>query len=330
MTVIRHNILKDDNSRDSFIRGVKLLKNDYLNPDWFNTYDIFVIWHFLAMMEHTPSTQPRNEGPPRNAAHSGPAFLPWHRLFLILLERHLQRVLDDATFGLPYWDWAEDGELPEDQQKDSPFWSNACMGGNGDPIQTGPFSAAEWTINIDSRLIPNTVNPELFWNNRSLRRNFPNPLTDFRPRRGLPTKAEVRDIVNSNTNAIYDSPDWKYSEGFRNSLEGWSESSTLHNLVHVWVGGDMGPATSPNDPVFYMNHCNVDRIWAGWQTIRGNPPYVPDDTESDLLFRHRLNDRLYEITTSPIFDPIYQGNVRPSDLLDVSNLYVYDTIDDMR
>src|SRR5829696_1697483 len=43
----------------------------------------------------------------------------------------------------------------------------------------------------------------------------------------------------------------------------------MHNQVHVWIGGDMGPATSPNDPVFYLNHCNVDRIWEAWLVNQG-------------------------------------------------------------
>ena len=28
----------------------------------------------------------------------------------------------------------------------------------------------------------------------------------------------------------------------------------------------MGPGTSPNDPIFFLHHCNVDRLWAKWQT----------------------------------------------------------------
>jgi tyrosinase-like protein len=39
----------------------------------------------------------------------------------------------------------------------------------------------------------------------------------------------------------------------------------LHNRVHVWVGGSMIPMTSPDDPVFFLHHCNIDRIWAQWQ-----------------------------------------------------------------
>lgn len=49
---------------------------------------------------------------------------------------------------------------------------------------------------------------------------------------------------------------------FRRNLEGLP-----HNSVHAGIGGDMNYATlSPNDPIFYMHHRNVDRIWALWQS----------------------------------------------------------------
>jgi tyrosinase len=39
--------------------------------------------------------------------------------------------------------------------------------------------------------------------------------------------------------------------------------------VHVWVGGTMGfIATAPADPVFWMHHCNIDRLWWDWQQGR--------------------------------------------------------------
>jgi hypothetical protein len=50
---------------------------------------------------------------------------------------------------------------------------------------------------------------------------------------------------------------------------------TTHNLVHCWVGGDMLPPTSPNDPVFYLNHANVDRLWARWQREFPGASYDP-------------------------------------------------------
>jgi hypothetical protein len=41
----------------------------------------------------------------RREAHGGPAFLPWHRAYLLDLERELQRV--DGRVALPYWRFDE-------------------------------------------------------------------------------------------------------------------------------------------------------------------------------------------------------------------------------
>ena len=48
---------------------------------------------------------------------------------------------------------------------------------------------------------------------------------------------------------------------FRLSLE----QSPHHNLIHGRVGRDMAQMISPNDPIFFLHHCQVDRIWARWQ-----------------------------------------------------------------
>ena len=40
--------------------------------------------------------------------------------------------------------------------------------------------------------------------------------------------------------------------------------------------GRMSLNTSPNDPLFFLHHCNVDRIWAEWQQGKSNCGY-PDD-----------------------------------------------------
>ena len=41
-----------------------------------------------------------------------------------------------------------------------------------------------------------------------------------------------------------------------------------HNDGHVVVGagnGHMGNGMSPLDPIFWLHHCNIDRLWAQWQ-----------------------------------------------------------------
>jgi hypothetical protein len=45
-----------------------------------------------------------------------------------------------------------------------------------------------------------------------------------------------------------------------------------HGSVHVRVSGDMCCVpTASYDPIFYLHHANVDRIWARWQTTHPGP-----------------------------------------------------------
>jgi hypothetical protein len=57
---------------------------------------------------------------------------------------------------------------------------------------------------------------------------------------------------------------------FRKALEGLP-----HNMIHAHLGGDMGiPTLSPNDPIFFLHHRNVDRLWVKWQ--KQNPTIAAD------------------------------------------------------
>jgi tyrosinase len=307
MAVVRRNILTDTAARDAFIRGVKLLKREVLQPGRPSTYDLFVVWHHRTMMRMTPPGNPAG----RNAAHRGPVFLPWHRLMLIALERQLQRVLGDPDFGLPYWDWAADGDRPPTEQRQSPLWGPSAMGGSGDPVATGPFAfdagdPESWRVRVET-----TLTGGLRAVDRGLRRSLAADVST------LPTSAQVRSVASVTP---YDTAPWDATSGsFRNRLEGWRPAGDvhLHNRVHVWVGGDMGLSTSPNDPVFYLNHANVDRIWAAWQARHGNPPYLPAASAPTSLRGHRANDRLISIFPNP---------PTPAQLLDVSAIYSYDTL----
>ena len=79
----------------------------------------------------------------------------------------------------------------------------------------------------------------------------------------------------------YDGPPMERSgtlASLRNRLEGWFGPGSIHNRVHRWVGGSMQPASSPNDPVFWLHHCNVDRLWAQWQREHPAEQYHPQGT----------------------------------------------------
>lgn len=73
----------------------------------------------------------------------------------------------------------------------------------------------------------------------------------------LPTTADVTAVMGNGT-----------FNSFASALEG------IHNSGHVWVGGSMGGIpTAPADPVFWMHHAEIDRIWAEWQVA--NPGQNP-------------------------------------------------------
>jgi tyrosinase len=60
----------------------------------------------------------------------------------------------------------------------------------------------------------------------------------------------------------------------------------IHGSVHIWVGGTMSDASvSPADPVFWLHHANLDRLWWVWynspQGNHQNPPLTGADALMD-------------------------------------------------
>lgn len=203
-------------------------------------YDQFVLRHANAVM---------------TAIHRCPAFLPWHRRYLWDFERELQRISGNPNLGVPYWNWPRGNE-------NASMWDDDFLGGNGNfvslNVETGPFRAGEWTV-------VNSNNQQA----GPLQRAFGRESWA----RSLPTQAEIDSVLAV---VPYDVFPWNTgsSPSFRNQLEGF-DGPNLHNRGHGWVGGSMLPMTSPNDPVFFMNHCMVDKLWHEWQLRFPNHNYLP-------------------------------------------------------
>lgn len=317
MAGVRENILINAGVRDAFLDGVvaldaegsgvqasqlfAFLQNNGIplnmagTEQEVSTYDLFVFWHVVAMSIPLP---------PGNAAHSGPIFLPWHRMYLVRFEQELQRVLGDPNFGLPYWDWAEDGELPRVDQWRATLWTPDYLGESRGRVRSGRLAAMRVRLFQD----PQTgtlwsVQPRELIRAAGLDQNAPD----------LPSQAEEQ-VARDQT--IYDQPTWgRFIDGHRNRLEGWwLNGPQLHNRVHVWIGGDMAPGSSPNDPAFFLNHCNVDRIWEEWMANHGQQ-YQPAPNSGPQ--GHRLDSTMLAIL----------GNaMTPAEVLDPSAWYSYDTL----
>ncbi|MFF2369667.1 tyrosinase family protein [Agromyces sp. NPDC058110] len=44
-----------------------------------------------------------------------------------------------------------------------------------------------------------------------------------------------------------------------------------HNYVHMAIGGFMrSPATAGRDPIFWLHHANIDRLWEVWLSLEGS------------------------------------------------------------
>ena len=257
--------------KQKFVQAVLALKAEKKPGNTLSTYDQYVREHG----DTAPSDPVTHKHSP-DYAHAGPAFFPWHREYLLRFEADLQRISGDPNLGLPYWDWSVDQAPPS-----WPFTAD-FLGGNGrdsdGKVLDGEFAfdarkdgdPKKWVLNV-------RTNEEL---EPYLRRQFrKDPGVT-----SLPTPEDVRAALRATP---YDVDPWtdKSQSGFRNIAEGFFGGPPpppqepppqepppplphMHNRVHVWVGGSMGPMTSPNDPVFFLHHCFVDKLWADWQVLQ--------------------------------------------------------------
>lgn len=181
-----------------------------------------------------------------NGAHQGPAFLPWHREYLRRFELELRAI--DADVTIPYWNWT-------DHQSAARLFTADFLGPSGSP------SGANFPI-MDGKLVGSNfaVRPELHFE----RFNFPTPNYGAILQRQITLNAsgdlaigelaEPLHVAAAFQNPVY--------EDFREALE---NGAKLHGDVHGWMGRSMLLWSSPNDPIFFMHHANIDRIWAKWQ-----------------------------------------------------------------
>jgi tyrosinase len=267
--------------RRDFVEAVLALKH---TPSPYDSalswYDQFVLFH-QDVYEYKLDVPDRPEGSQAmyEIGHKSPTFLPWHRKFLLMYEQALRKV-SGKDISLPYWDWTDAGSVPV-------VFSEEFMGPGGDPsdgyvVNAGPFSKHHWRV---------TVFPKDEQTHQVI--ETPYLLRKLGSAHELPTDSDVKGCLALSTYDVYP---WNETvsreESFRNCLEGWgshgAEDSHLHNTAHVWVGGVIDRPdgtqlsgsmaaldTSPNDPVFFLHHANVDRLWARWQERHGTA-YLPD------------------------------------------------------
>ncbi|KAI5790277.1 hypothetical protein EDC01DRAFT_616541, partial [Geopyxis carbonaria] len=190
-------------------------------------------------------------------------FLPWHRYYVWVFETRLKK---DCGFkgDQPYWDYARDsGKLNDSPIFDpefgfggdglpikDPYYSRIPPGmppGPGGGCQTnGPFK--DWTIHIATR---NDTGPR---EDRCLTRSINEVVSrDW-------CNQKTVDYVQSQTNF----------RAFTLAMQGdlHYERFGLHLCGHYIVAGPKSGSDvyiGSVDPLFYLHHTNLDRIWWEWQ-----------------------------------------------------------------
>jgi tyrosinase len=91
----------------------------------------------------------------------------------------------------------------------------------------------------------------------------------------------------------------------------------------IFVGTMSALDCSPNDPVFFLHHCNVDRIWAAWEERYG-ASYAPD---SGWNQGWNLNDELYPYVQFRDVPEMQREGITNASMLDFRSLgYTYDDL----
>lgn len=167
-------------------------------------------------------------------AHGTLEFLPWHRPYLANFERICGVLIGDPDFALPYWHWADNqGRMPQ------PFFDN------------GPLNVLSW--DDDGSYFGQA------WGQINS-----TPYRFAEPNFGLLDGPAAGSFSDSNLSSMESAATFQLLS---------SLTENPHGTVHVVTGGNpmfnLGDASghfsaglSPLDPIFWLHHANVDRIWA--------------------------------------------------------------------
>lgn len=188
-------------------------------------------WIYQANMHGDPGEDGPSQAAWSSCQHGSWHFLAWHRMYLYYFERILRTASGDPTLALPYWNYS-DPDDPNARQIPLPYRQPA-----------------------------NPTSNRLFVAHRSPSMNSGGLL----PASGVDLERAL-ELMNFSS-----PPSNSQSFGGQRTGPGHSLSphsvfeGTPHDTVHVNIGGGMATFDrAARDPVFWLHHANIDRLWETW------------------------------------------------------------------
>lgn len=221
--------------------------------------------------------------------HASYYFFSWHRMYLYYFERILRKASGDPNLTLPYWNYTDDPNMPDPYRRQLPL----------------PFRQPAVQCALTP---PNTpgCNP-LFVSQRAV------PINDGTGFLGL---ADV-DYSAAFTYTNFDAPEGSGGASFggptrlnhSTCCDPGALEQTPHNVVHGDIGGWMNdPNLAARDPIFFLHHANIDRLWQRWLGQGGgrqNP--VNDQAWMNTLFTfYDENGQQVQLSGKDILDTVNQ------------------------
>ena len=231
-------------------------------------------WWYMASVHGDPGlTRPPNAGTYWDQCqHQTWYFLPWHRGYVAAFEAMIAKEVaalgGPADWSLPYWDYSESLTTNPDARKiPVEFQHQFYSDGSENPLWAPRNMAADGTVGLsDNDVDLGALASPFFTDSTGFSPGFGGPATGF-----------------------------SHFGSASGDLE-----SIPHNVVHVRIGGWMqDPNTAAFDPIFWLHHCNIDRLWDEWLVNDGfhfNP--FEDAWRTDLAFHMHDGDG-NEITFTP-------------------------------
>jgi tyrosinase len=178
-------------------------------------------------------------------------FGSWHRMYLYWFEQMVRAAIQDLpdiddqtkrTWALPYWNYSNPDESDDSRRK---------------------LPRAFRDVTLPDGITPNPLrDPTRFMNNGSA---MPAQVVRLAQALAPVTFAGPGGFAGGKTGFNHFNEDPSAAEG---PLE-----QTPHDVVHTQVGGNMGGFdTAGLDPIFWLHHANIDRLWDVWlrQPSRAN------------------------------------------------------------